>query len=123
MIDGYDIATIPDLTGQNDVKFEINWREMDKDVVRIEIGGKKSVVKLADLYKVVFDIVGPEEQSDLLPVRKTTIRKYIRQHRIRAGKNIKKGDEMVVNCEIDVPLTVEEGLRKDVFKKKSLFKI
>lgn len=72
--------------------------------------GNKCAVEKKDLYAFVFMVCNPEQQSELMPVRKTTITKYVRQHRVVAKKDIKKGEEIVVNCEIDVPTVVEEGI-------------
>ena len=87
------------------------------------LGGKCVIIRLDELYALIFSLVDMNQKADMLPIRQTQIRKYIKQHRVKVGKNLQKGDEMVVNCEIDVPLTVTEGLRREVIKNKSIFAI
>ena len=118
MLENRNKAFFPDLNKKNDVGIEINWNQNTKDVVKINIGDKEAVIKMEDLYGFVVMSVSGEKQDNLIPVRQTTITKYIKQHKIMAGKNIKKGEYLVVNCEIDVPRIVEEGLRGSILSKR-----
>jgi hypothetical protein len=92
-----------------DYVFEFDPHNPDSVSIHDKSGNKCTVMK-NDLYAFVFMIGDPEQQSELVPVRKTTITKYVRQHRVIAKKDIRKGEEIVVNCEIDVPTVVEEGI-------------
>ena len=59
----------------------------------------------------MFVIASPKQQEELLPIRQTTIRKYTRQHRVKVKESVEKGRELIFNCEIDVPVVIENGLR------------
>lgn len=106
----HNIAVIPDIKHQNDIECEINKNDEYQDYVVLKMGDKKAYVKIKDLYGLIFMLVGEEEQKDMMPVRKTEVRIYERQHRIKLKKDMKKGEIVVANCRIEVPLIVEEGL-------------
>jgi hypothetical protein len=103
--------------GGSKVEMEINFSS-DKDKVKIIVDGREGIISKKDLYPFVFVIADEETQSKLMPVQRTTIRKYVKQHRVELLKDMKKGDVMVVNCEVDVPLTVEQGLSGIIDNKK-----
>lgn len=112
---------LPDLDKKNELGLEVNWNGNSEKLVKVTLGGQQCTVRVIDLYKFIFVVCDTEQQSELLPIRKTEVRKYVKQHRIRAKKDIKVGDELVVNCEIDVPLTVVDGLTGSFSKRKSTF--
>ena len=117
MLEGRQEVNIPDYNKKNDVKMVINWSPLSEDKVKIAIGDKEAVIAREDLYAFMFTIASPKQQEELLPIRQTTIRKYMRQHRVKVKETVEKGREVVFNCEISVPVTVEEGLR-NWFKNK-----
>ena len=119
MIEGQNKVSFPDSLGGKDVILEINWSPFSDGLVRITIGDKKAVIKREDLFGLMFVIATNEQQDNLTPVRNTKITKYFKQHRVKVKKNLGKGDELVVNCEISVPTIVEEGL-KGTFLKKTI---
>lgn len=84
--------------------------------------GNKCLVDKKELYSFVFMISDPEQQSNLLPVRQTTITKYMKQHKVVAKKDIKKGEMVIVNCEIDVPTVVEEGMSGYIRSKSPILR-
>lgn len=117
MLKEYNVIKFPNLGGDN-VEMEINFNS-ETDAIRVKVGDKTGIISKQDIYPVIFVIADPENQSKLMPVQKTEIRKYIKQHRVKLLKNMKKGEEMVVNCEVDVPLTIEQNLRGLIDKKKN----
>lgn len=118
MIENKNKVTLPDAMGVNDVEMEVNWSPLSTDKVKVKIGDKEAVIERQDLFMFMFVIAKPEQQDALTPVRVTKITKYFKQHRVKVGKDLKKGEELVVNCSIDVPTTVEQGLRGDIFSEK-----
>ena len=66
---------------------------------------------------MLFRSVDEEQQQELMPVRQTEVRIYERQHRIKLKKNMKKGEIVVANCKIEVPVRVEENIRALMGKK------
>ena len=104
-------VTIPDTSGQdNHVKVEINAFS-DDNVVRLTLAGKTSIVDIKDLYSLALLLGTPEQQERMLSFNKVKLHKYSRQHKVKTTKALKKGDEIVVNCEIDVDATVSEAMR------------
>ena len=118
MIEEQNKVTLPDQSGKNDMMVEMNVTQATKDCVKITIDGKSSFIKIEDLYGMIFVICSEEQQLNMMPVRQTTIRKLVRWHTVEVKKDMKRGERIVVKCETDVPMTVEEGLRSDVFNKR-----
>ena len=50
----------------------------------------------------------------MIPIKRTMVKKILKMHIAHATKNIKKGEEIRLRCEIDVPVEIVEGLKKDV---------
>ena len=120
MIEGYNEATLYDKNKKNNVVCKVNWAPNEVSTIKMSIGDKEAIIPIAELVGLLLSIGTDEQKDSLMPVRKTEMRKYVRQHRIMAKKNIKKGEFIVVNCEIDVPLTVTEGLAGIIGKRKSI---
>jgi len=120
MLSDHNKAVLDDLKGKRKVEFEVNFSSDPKwtDTVRVIMGSEEAYIPVRDLYGLIFVICNEEQQQDLMPVRQTTITKYLRQHTIRVGKSMKPGDTIVANCEIDVPTTVEEGISGILNKRK-----
>ena len=112
-------VSIPSKTNGKELELELNWNNsvLPTDV-RVKLGDEETVIDLKDLYFFVFTAGTEEMQSDLMPVKQTQVYKQIRQHRIVCNKPMKMGEMIIANCEIDIPVSVVEGLRGDLFKKK-----
>lgn len=110
MIDSPQVISLPAVEGKT-LQIRANQTDNWSEVLEFKIGDEVSLIKKRDLYGIMFVFADEETQEQLMPVRHTTIRKYIKQHRVRAKKDIKAGEEVVINCEVDVPLTVEEGFK------------
>lgn len=123
MLESQNKVTIPDLHNNHDLAIEINQNQSAKDlrVLRVTMGETTAYVKYEDLYALLFVMGTPDEQMDLMPVRQTTINKMVKQHKVIAKKDIKKGEFIIVNCSTDVPTTIVEGLRGILSKEKKSF--
>lgn len=124
MFETNNIATLTDIKGKNDIQVEVNKNNEIKDFVEFKVKDEngiwiKSYIKINDLYYFIFPLLDTERQEKLMPIRQTQIRTYIRQHKILLKRNMKKGEMVVANCRIDVPLIVEEGLRGLLARRKS----
>lgn len=89
---------------------ELTFDPRVQDIVVIRVGTEESIVNMKDLYQFVFQCSDENDQMGLIPHRKEEVRKFKKQHVVRAQKDIKKGDEMVVNCEVDIAETVVKGM-------------
>ena len=111
-MEGYNVATLTDQSGQNDITLEVNPRSGEvADVVKLRLGDKTAIIKIRDLYNFVWVIANSEMQTELTPVQKTNVYVFERQHHVVAQKNIKKGEHLVVNCKIDVPVETVKQLQ------------
>jgi hypothetical protein len=115
MMEGNNIATLYDKRGRNDIEIEINKNDKQQDYVEFRVKDKhgdwiKSDIGIKELYGMIFLLVDKEQQAELMPVRQTQVRIYERQHRIKLKKDMKRGEIVVANCRVEVPLIVEEGL-------------
>ncbi|RJO60384.1 hypothetical protein C4544_05155 [candidate division WS5 bacterium] len=118
MIDSHQKLEIPSVGGGHPLQLEINWRGDIEDVVRFTINGQTAVIKRQDLFSFMFMTGTPEQQELMTPVRETKIVKHVRQHRVVAKKDIKVGQQLIVNCEVNVPVAVYEGLKMDFIRGK-----
>lgn len=102
-----------------DVTLEVNFSENAKEdgKGRLTIGKESAIIDLTELLAFAFIHATDEQKADFMPVRQTQVQKVVRQHRVIAKDTIKPGQALVVNCEIDVPLTVIEAIKGDMTKK------
>lgn len=114
MIKTHNTAILTDKQGINNVSFEVNWSPEDKDSIKVELAGKVSFISKDDLWNMVFSIVEADKQQKMVPVQKKEFEKYIKQHTVILQKDLKKGDTMAVNCEVNVRAEVAEALRRDI---------
>lgn len=119
MMDGHEKAVYPDMSEhRNDVSMEVNWNQNTGDTVRITIGDKTAVIPYVSLYGFVFMNAEGEALSDLMPVKQTVVRKIRKQHHVIVKRSVVKGDRIVVNCEIDVPIAIVQALKGDMGRTK-----
>jgi len=121
MIENHNKITIPDVNGKNDLTIEVNWSSVPEiqgcKMFKVEINGQYGIIKAEDLFAILFALGSEEVKEKLMPVRSTTITKYYKQHRVVAKKDIKRGEELVVNCSINVPSVVREGFKFEIANK------
>ena len=91
----------------------------DKEEVKVTLGGKEGWISIKDLYALAFIIVGNEEQANLMPIKQVEVTKYRKQLHIRCKKDMKKGEELILNYSIDVPTVIEQNLRGIVEKRNN----
>jgi hypothetical protein len=123
MITSHNIATLSDNNGKHNIEVEINKSGEGQNFVEMSMKderGKKisAFIPIKELYALTFSIVGEDEQTDLMPVRKTTMTTFRRKYIIEAKRNIKKGEKITFTGEINVPTVVEEGLQGILEKKE-----
>ena len=123
MMKSNNVATLTDKRNKNNIEVETNKNDKQQGYVEIRIKDKdgewiKSYIDIKELYGLIFMLVGEKEQQEMMPVRKTQVRVYERQHRIKLKKDMRKGEIVIANCRINVPLIVEEGL-SGLIKRKA----
>ena len=103
-------AEIKDIDNKPSVLFDVNFDDKLKECVRIHIGKEKRIIKYSDLFEFMFILGSPEQQAKMIPVNQDLGYEYMKQLRIKCKKNMKKGEELVVNVKIHVPKVIEESL-------------
>ena len=88
------------------------------DTLDFRIGDQKRTVNKVDLWQAWFTIADEKTQDLLMPVRKTEMVAYKRQLYVRCTKDMKAGEEIVVNYEVSIPKVVDEGLIKKIEEEK-----
>ena len=117
MLEGHEKAIYRDMSAaRNDVGFEVHWNQGTDDTVRITIGDKSAVIPYASLYGFVFINSEGEDMNNLMPVKQTVVKHLRKQHRVTVQRNIKRGEQLVVNCEIDIPVAIIQALKGDLGK-------
>ena len=98
------------------VKADVNLKKYE-DCVVFSFVKSKVAIPQAELYQLIFTISNPAQQTEMMPVKREEVRPYARKHTVRATKDIKAGELINVHCEINVPLLLEESLKKEFIEK------
>lgn len=111
MIKDNALAEIQDvLNPEQVVTFEVNFNEEQKDCVKITINDASVVVKYTELFSLMFMLASKEQQAKMIPVKQELGTQYMKQIHVKLKKDMKEGEEMVVNVPINVPQIVEEQI-------------
>lgn len=111
-------CTIEDQDGVNNVDFEVNFDQNRRDLIKITLGNKISLIKKDDLWNFVFTIVKTDQQQQMIPVRKEEMEQYVKQHTVELQRDMKKGEIMAVNCKVNVRQEVADTVRRELEEKK-----
>lgn len=109
-------VSLTDLTGHHKVSAEVSWDERSETsrALRFKVGENQVVIPFDELYSLIYLLATPDETDDMIPIKKTLVKKIIKKHIAIAKKNIKKGEEIRFRCETNVPVEIVEGLKRDV---------
>ncbi len=119
MFDKPQKIAIPSKTNSKELELELNWNKLVKPTdVKVKVGNEELVIDLKDLYFFVFTAGTADMQDGLMPVRKTQVYKQIKQHRIVLKKDLKAGEQIIANCSTDIPISVVDTLRGELFNNK-----
>lgn len=114
---GGNQAMLNDVDGRTPIFLDINFggQERYKDTVMISIGdSERRIIRYSDLFSFMFVLGTPEQQAKMMPVRQELGNEYMKQVRIKCKKDMKEGEELVVNIRVNVPQVVEEQILKDI---------
>jgi hypothetical protein len=118
MIKKRNVAKLKDSNKQHDVSIEVNKKGVPSDVVVLHFDKEVAYINKKDLYDVVFMIADPDTQVEMLPTAVTTVTTYERSIKIKATKDIKKGETITANVSYSIPTTIYEGLRGVLTNKR-----
>lgn len=97
-----------------DVNFDDEFKDCVRIIIENEIGQQTSrIVKYTDLFSFMFVLATKEQQAKMIPLQQEKGDEYMRQHHVRLKKDMKEGEELIVNCKIHVPTIIEESIKKE----------
>jgi len=116
MMEGHEKAVYP-----GGITLETGWSSDPNLVeeIRVTIGDQKGIISYKDLFGFVLMNADAEGIAKLSPATKTLVRKFVKQHNVKVKKPIPAGGYVVVNCEVDVPISVMEGLAGSLSSMKA----
>lgn len=111
MIQNFEKFVMPDETRNHDFFVEVNWNPKDPKTNECKYlkitfpNGDECILKREHLNQVLFAIGNPEDQRKLIPqkIEKVHVRKTVLT--IKAQKDIKKGEDIVVPHTYEMPCT------------------
>ena len=122
MIKGHNVAKLEDFSGDNhEIEIDVNWDKDLMEFIKLTIDDKIVYVKKSDLFAIMFLLATPEQQVEMVPVKREEMKEYERQHRVKLTKDMKEGEELVVNCKIHVPTIIDEAIRNETKEVVSPF--
>ena len=110
----YAGAIIQDINNGIPVSFEFNFNEEYKDCVKVKMDKFESIIRYSDIFSMFFMVAKPEQQAQMIPVQQELGTEYMKQIRIKTTKDMKEGEELVVNVRVRVPELVEQQILKDL---------
>jgi len=119
MIKNHAKATIKDISGINDVDFEVGFDPKNKNIIKVTLAGKVSFISKDDLWNFVFSVVQTNQQQRMIPVIKDEMIRYQKEHQIELQKDMKKGEIVIAHCAVNVKQEVADALRRDIEAEKS----
>lgn len=105
-------------TEKHSIEMEVNWDKTLTEYIKLLFDGKEAYIKRSDLFAMMFVLATPEQQEDMIPVTRKEMKPYERQHRVKVTKDLKEGDELVVNCIVHVPSIIDESIRAEISGQK-----
>ena len=96
-----------------ELSIEVNYNEAVKpcEMIKFTIGEKSVVVDRAYLYQMLILFGDTDQQEQLIPITETLVKPVKRLLKVRAKKDIKKGDTISVVHTIYVPMAKTEKIR------------
>lgn len=102
--------TFPALENNLELKAEV----LPKDSrIIFQIDGKKSIVPLNDFYSFCLSIFTPEQLEKIIIDTMMEVTEYNKQHKVVVSKDLKAGEEVIVNCKVLVPEIIKQKILND----------
>ena len=115
MLKSHNFCLLKDSEGENDVNVEINPDKKHLDIVKLTMDGKTATINKHELQSLVFMISKADTQAEMAAMKSVSVTQCIRSIKIKAQKDIKKGEEIIANVAIDIPTYLKKkfkGLKK-----------
>lgn len=99
--------TFPSLDGHKEIQIK-----KDGDFVLFTIGSERGKMKITDLYSFGLTVFTPEQLDKIMIEKMIEVTESKRQMKLKATKNIKKGEEIVVTYTQTVPNLITQSCQK-----------
>lgn len=97
----------PKRNNLNELKLEVDKKDQE---VLFDIKGEKAAVSIADLYSFALTLFTPEQLETILVDTLMSVTEYTRQLTVKAEKDIKQGEEIVVRYKVVVPEIIKQKI-------------
>lgn len=114
-----------DLGKKNDFHCEVNFRADDESTNKCKVfkftfpDGKEAFIRREDLLQMFFACGKPEDQQKMIPQRLTSTRWYETVLSVRAGKDIRKGENITFPIKLSLP-PIEQEVVSEIKKQYNL---
>jgi hypothetical protein len=106
---------VTDKAGQNDLRVTIDWdNRRNNPVLHATMGNLTAKLDGNEFWKVAFMLANEDQQTDMIPMNTQATRHFSKLVKIRANKQIKKGEEIVAKVNFSI---TDEHLKK-IFGKE-----
>lgn len=118
MIKTHEQIRLKDENKEFDLIFEVNWDKNDErsnDCKLVKVlyhDGTSAVIKREELHSFLFSIATPEEQTKLIPIKKTRTKHWETVITVKAKKDIREGDDITFPLKLTIPVEEEETLQQ-----------
>ena len=115
MLTEHHKVTFPAWAGRDELGAEVNWDDKEKtkgsQIVRFSLGDKVAYVKRDDLLQFFFAIAESADQRKMIPQTIHRVHEQTMKLAIKATKDIKKGEEIVMNdIKVSIPCAVVDKI-------------
>ena len=92
---------------------EVNWNEFVKPCkkIRFKIGDKEAIIDNGDFYGMMMFFGTSEQQEQLIPIKETKVRMVTTLLKVRAKKDIMKGEMIVFPHTYPVASSIYEKIK------------
>jgi hypothetical protein len=116
MLKDYYHLRLPDLNKKNDIQMEVNWNLKDGELADCKVvkfifpDKSEAYIKREDLNFFLFAIGKPEDQQKMIPQKLQKVRWYETVLKVKATKDIRKGEEIIFPIKITLPAQEENKI-------------
>jgi hypothetical protein len=101
-----NVAVLTDVAKKNNITVRVRG----KNNLKMCMGDLCAYITIRELYELLLVITDEEQRANILPVRRKELMKFVRQHSVKLKNDMKAGEMMVVNCEVNVPKIVVDNI-------------
>ncbi len=103
----------PEILEFDKLTVEVNWNKevTPCEKIKFKIGKEEAVIDRSELYQMLFFFGDEDQQEELIPVTEEKVRSINMLIKVRAKKDIKKGEMVQVRYQYMMPISQIQKLR------------